>query len=43
VVGIVAGLRDAGIVCSSRNGRVRVSLAPYNNERDIDAVVGALP
>ena len=35
-------LRTANIVCSSRGGRVRVSLAPYNDESDIDALVAAL-
>jgi selenocysteine lyase/cysteine desulfurase len=35
-------LREANIVCSSRGGRVRVSLAPYNDEGDIDALVAAL-
>ncbi len=35
-------LRSANIVCSTRGGRVRVSLAPYNDESDIDALVGAL-
>ena len=35
-------LRRANVVCSSRGGRVRVSLAPYNDESDIDALVAAL-
>jgi selenocysteine lyase/cysteine desulfurase len=35
-------LQAASIVCSSRGGRVRVSLAPYNDESDIDALVAAL-
>ena len=35
-------LREANIICSSRGGRVRVSLAPYNDEGDIDALVAAL-
>jgi len=35
-------LRTAKIVCSSRGGRVRVSLAPYNDEGDIDSLVAAL-
>jgi selenocysteine lyase/cysteine desulfurase len=41
-VGILARLRDTAIVCSYRRGRVRVSLAGYNNESDIDALVNAL-
>ena len=35
-------LRSANIICSSRSGRVRVSLAPYNDESDVDALVEAL-
>ena len=35
-------LRASGIVCSSRAGRLRVSLAPYNDEDDIAALVDAL-
>ncbi len=35
-------LRTANILCSSRGGRVRVSLAPYNDESDIDSLVAAL-
>ena len=35
-------LRTAGIVCSGRGGRLRVSLAPYNDESDIAAFVNAL-
>jgi cysteine desulfurase/selenocysteine lyase len=35
-------LRRGKIVCSSRGGRVRVSLAPYNDESDIDSLVAIL-
>jgi len=35
-------LQDATVICSSRGGRVRVSLAPYNDESDIDALIAAL-
>ena len=35
-------LRTAGIVCSGRGGRLRVSLAPYNDESDIAAFANAL-
>jgi cysteine desulfurase / selenocysteine lyase len=35
-------LRRANVVCSSRGGRVRVSLAPYNDESDIDSLLAAL-
>lgn len=35
-------LRDIGIVCSTRGGRLRVSLAPYNDDDDIAALVEAL-
>jgi len=37
-----AALRRAKIVCSLRGGRVRVSLASYNDESDVDALVAAL-
>jgi selenocysteine lyase/cysteine desulfurase len=39
---VVSHLRDEGIVCSSRGGRVRVSLAPYNDEHDVATLVAAL-
>jgi selenocysteine lyase/cysteine desulfurase len=42
LAGMATRLRDVGIVCSSRGGRLRVSLAPYNNEDDIEALVEAL-
>ena len=35
-------LLDANIICSIRNGRVRVSLAHYNDEGDVNAVINAL-
>ncbi|MGH8203735.1 MAG: aminotransferase class V-fold PLP-dependent enzyme [Steroidobacteraceae bacterium] len=35
-------LRRRGINCSSRGGRIRVSIAPYNDESDIDAFAQAL-
>jgi len=38
----VSRLRDEGIICSSRGGRVRVSLAPYNDEHDVADLVAAL-
>jgi selenocysteine lyase/cysteine desulfurase len=34
VAGILNRLRTVGIVCSPRGGRLRVSLAPYNDEDD---------
>ena len=37
-----AALRERGIVCGTRGGRIRVSLAPYNDERDVRALVEAL-
>ncbi|MBM9606699.1 aminotransferase class V-fold PLP-dependent enzyme [Desulfopila inferna] len=30
------------IVCGVRNGRIRISLAPYNNSADIDALIDVL-
>ena len=42
VEGAANALRRNGIVCGVRNGRIRVSLAPYNNSADVDALIGAL-
>ena len=35
-------LRRNRIVCGARNGRIRISLAPYNNSVDIDAFIDVL-
>jgi selenocysteine lyase/cysteine desulfurase len=35
-------LRDANIVCGSRNGRIRVSIAHYNDGNDIRAIASKL-
>jgi len=35
-------LASRRIMCSARGGRIRVSLAPYNDESDIDAIAQAL-
>jgi len=35
-------LANRRIVCSARGGRIRVSIAPYNDESDIDAITQAL-
>lgn len=35
-------IRDAGIVVSGRGGRIRVSLAPYNDEGDVAALARVL-
>ncbi|HSQ38026.1 MAG TPA: hypothetical protein VLS92_09060, partial [Acidimicrobiia bacterium] len=40
--GVLARLREEGIVCGSRGGRLRVSLAPYNDEDDRAALAAAL-
>jgi selenocysteine lyase/cysteine desulfurase len=40
--GVLRRLRDEGIVCSARRGRLRVSLAPYNDGNDIAALAAAL-
>jgi selenocysteine lyase/cysteine desulfurase len=39
---IVVRLRSQNIVCGIRGGRIRISLAPYNNAGDVDAFVEAL-
>jgi selenocysteine lyase/cysteine desulfurase len=35
-------LAERKIICSSRGGRIRVSIAPYNDENDIDRLIQAL-
>lgn len=42
VDGVLTRLRGAGIVCGVRGGRLRVSLAPYNDEDDVAVLVAAL-
>ena len=39
---VVTHLREAGVCCSSRNGRVRISIAPYTNSVDLDQLVEVL-
>ncbi|HEY9288568.1 MAG TPA: aminotransferase class V-fold PLP-dependent enzyme [Candidatus Dormibacteraeota bacterium] len=39
---LVDALAREGILCSTRDGALRVSLHYYNNESDVDAVLGAL-
>ena len=38
----VERLRSHNIVCSTRGGRIRISLAPYNDAGDVDTLVEAL-
>ncbi|MCX6373590.1 MAG: aminotransferase class V-fold PLP-dependent enzyme [Actinobacteria bacterium] len=38
----VDALRRNRIVCGVRNGRIRISLAPYNNSIDVDALIDVL-
>ena len=40
--GVLTQLGTAGIVCSLRGDRLRVSLSPYNDEDDIAALATAL-
>lgn len=39
---VVRALHSDGIVCSARNDRLRVSLAPYNDAADVEALLAAL-
>jgi len=39
---IVERLRSQKIVCGTRGGRIRISLAPYNDASDVDTLVEAL-
>ncbi|MCH8168554.1 MAG: aminotransferase class V-fold PLP-dependent enzyme, partial [Proteobacteria bacterium] len=38
----VAALRDENIVCGSRNNRIRISLAHFNDESDVHSLVRVL-
>ena len=38
----VERLRCQNIVCGTRGGRIRISLAPYNDASDVDTLVEAL-
>jgi selenocysteine lyase/cysteine desulfurase len=42
VQAIVKRLRGENIVCGTRGGRIRISLAPYNDASDVDTLVEAL-
>ena len=42
VEGAADALRRNCIVCGVRNGRIRISLAPYNNSADVDALIDVL-
>jgi selenocysteine lyase/cysteine desulfurase len=42
VKAIVERLRSQNIVCGTRGGRIRISLAPYNDASDVDTLVEAL-
>ena len=37
----VERLRSHNIVCSTRGGRIRISLAPYNDESDVNTLIDA--
>jgi cysteine desulfurase / selenocysteine lyase len=41
VQAVVDSLRDHNIVCGIRGGRIRISLAPYNDESDVSTLVEA--
>jgi cysteine desulfurase/selenocysteine lyase len=41
VQAMVERLRSHNIVCSTRGGRIRISLAPYNDESDVNALLEA--
>jgi len=42
VQAIAERLRSQNIVCGTRGGRIRISLAPYNDERDVNTLTDAL-
>ena len=39
---VLSQLREVNIVASGRGGRLRISIAPYNNEEDIAALVSSI-
>jgi len=39
---IVEELRSHNIVCGTRGGRIRISLAPYNDASDVTTLIEAL-
>src|SRR5712691_2089459 len=41
VQAIVERLRGHNIVCGTRGGRIRISLAPYNDESDVNTLIDA--
>jgi cysteine desulfurase / selenocysteine lyase len=38
---VVGSLRGHNIVCGIRGGRIRISLAPYNNASDVNTLIEA--
>jgi selenocysteine lyase/cysteine desulfurase len=38
---LVERLRSHSVVCSTRGGRIRISLAPYNDESDVNTLIEA--
>jgi selenocysteine lyase/cysteine desulfurase len=42
VPAIVEGLRSCNIVCGNRGGRIRISLAPYNDASDVNTLIEGL-
>jgi len=42
VQAIVERLRSQNVVCGTRGGRIRISLAPYNDENDVNTLIEAL-
>ena len=42
VQAVVESLRGHNVVCGIRGGRIRISLAPYNDASDVDTLVEAL-
>jgi selenocysteine lyase/cysteine desulfurase len=42
VQAIVERLRSRNIVCGIRGGRMRISLAPYNDASDVNTLIEAL-
>ena len=38
----IGALREQNVLCGTRGGRLRVSIAPYNDESDVEAFINAI-
>ena len=38
----IGALREQNVLCGTRGGRLRVSIAPYNDESDVEVFINAI-